>query len=328
MPFFSVIIPVYNIEEFIEECVNSILSQTFKDYEIILVNDGSTDKSLSLCRRLENNSKRIMVIDKKNGGLSSARNAGIKEAKGKYLFFVDGDDYLCNNQAFYNIYSIASNTNYDVISFNHDSVEYDTGEVLPCDDKRLLSDNSSDFYQMLMNLIRRDTFYGSAWVLCTKKDFILSNDLFFQEGTNTEDLDWIIRIVNKTPKIYNVEDIVYRYRLGRVGSITRSVNYVRQTEFINMIQKYADYEYSNSKVKEAILNYLAYQYLIYCAWNQQITDREQRKELIDKEKPLRYLLEYDAMKSVKMANTVRRVFGYRIMDVLLGKYLRRKFKIG
>ena len=241
---------------------------------------------------------------------------------------MDGDDYLCNNQAFHNIHSIANNMNYDVISFNHDSVEYETGKVLPCDDKRLLSDNSSDFYKMLMNLIKRDTFYGSAWVLCVRKDFILSNNLLFQEGTNTEDLDWIIRIVDETPKVFNLEDIFYRYRLGREGSITRSVNYIRQNEFITMIQKYADYEYTNAKVKEAIFNYLAYQYLIYCAWNQQISDKAHRRELIKKEKPLRYLLEYDAMKSVKMANAVRRVFGYRIMDVLLGKYLKRKFKIG
>lgn len=94
MPIISIIVPVYNVENYLEKCVTSILRQTFSDFELILVDDGSTDSSGGLCERLKERDSRIIVIHKENGGLSSARNAGIDIAKGSYLGFVDSDDFI------------------------------------------------------------------------------------------------------------------------------------------------------------------------------------------------------------------------------------------
>lgn len=93
----SIIIPVYNISEYIEECVKSLWNQTYNQLEIILINDGSTDNSVNICDELASKDKRIISVHKKNGGISEARNAGIDLASGEYLFFLDGDDYLENN---------------------------------------------------------------------------------------------------------------------------------------------------------------------------------------------------------------------------------------
>ena len=90
----SIIVPVYNVESYLSNCIDSILNQTFKDFELILVNDGSTDKSLEICKHYKNMDDRIFIIDKKNGGLSSARNAGLDIIKGEYIGFVDSDDYI------------------------------------------------------------------------------------------------------------------------------------------------------------------------------------------------------------------------------------------
>ena len=90
----SVIVPIYNVEKYLEKCVNSITSQTYKNLEIILVDDGSTDSSPEICEKLKQSDDRIIVIHKKNGGLSSARNAGLDIAKGKYIGCVDSDDYI------------------------------------------------------------------------------------------------------------------------------------------------------------------------------------------------------------------------------------------
>ena len=92
----SVIVPVYNCEKYINTCADSILKQDFKDLEIIFVNDGSTDNSLEEILKIQKNDKRIKIINKKNGGLSSARNAGLDIAKGEFILFVDGDDRLGN----------------------------------------------------------------------------------------------------------------------------------------------------------------------------------------------------------------------------------------
>lgn len=90
----SVIIPIYNVEEYLEKCVNSVLNQTYSDLEIILVDDGSTDNSGKICDELKNKDNRIIVIHQENQGLSAARNAGIAKALGEYIAFVDSDDYI------------------------------------------------------------------------------------------------------------------------------------------------------------------------------------------------------------------------------------------
>ena len=93
----SIIVPVYNVEKYIEKCLNSLFGQTYRELDIILVDDGSTDKSGELCDRLAKMDKRVRVIHKKNGGLSDARNRGIDAAKGRYITFIDSDDYVSGN---------------------------------------------------------------------------------------------------------------------------------------------------------------------------------------------------------------------------------------
>ena len=90
----SVVVPIYNVEKYLKTCIETIIKQTYKNIEIILVNDGSTDNSLQICNEFKEKEKRIKVINKKNGGLSDARNIGLKKAKGKYICFIDSDDFI------------------------------------------------------------------------------------------------------------------------------------------------------------------------------------------------------------------------------------------
>ena len=96
---FSIIVPVYKVEKYLERCINSILSQTYRNFELILVDDGSTDNCPRICDEYVKSNNRINVIHKKNGGLSSARNAGIDRSTGEYIIFVDSDDYWNSNHA-------------------------------------------------------------------------------------------------------------------------------------------------------------------------------------------------------------------------------------
>ena len=114
---FSIIVPVYNVEKYVKQCINSILSQTYINYELILVDDGSTDSSGSICDSFKNN-KLIKVFHKKNGGLSDARNYGFKKAEGEYVIFLDSDDYWIDNDFLSNINKMLIKKNYDLIIFN------------------------------------------------------------------------------------------------------------------------------------------------------------------------------------------------------------------
>lgn len=105
----SIIVPVYNVEPFISECINSILIQSYKNFELILVNDGSTDNSPTICEQYASKDKRIKVIHKANGGLSDARNWGLKFSSGEYVVFLDSDDYWNDCDALFSLYSILIN---------------------------------------------------------------------------------------------------------------------------------------------------------------------------------------------------------------------------
>lgn len=117
----SIIVPVYNVEKYLKRCIDSILLQTFKDFEIILVDDGSTDKSGSICDEYSMIDNRIKVIHKENGGLSSARNIGINLAKGKYIAFVDSDDYI-NERMYEILYKFIEETKADIAICNYKKV--------------------------------------------------------------------------------------------------------------------------------------------------------------------------------------------------------------
>ena len=97
-PYFSIIIPVYKVEKYLNDCVNSVLQQTFKNFEIILVDDGSPDNCPAICDDISKNNENVKVIHKQNGGLSSARNAGLNEANGEYVIFLDSDDFYLDDK--------------------------------------------------------------------------------------------------------------------------------------------------------------------------------------------------------------------------------------
>ena len=120
MPKLSVIVPVYNVKKYLIECLNSILSQTFTDFELILVNDGSTDNCGEICDKYASQDSRVVVIHKENGGLSSARNSGLEYASGKYITFIDSDDYYTNEHIYEQcITKLEQNNEIDFIQISH-----------------------------------------------------------------------------------------------------------------------------------------------------------------------------------------------------------------
>lgn len=116
-PILSIIIPVYNVEQYLNKCIDSILSQTFTDFELILADDGSTDNSGKICDKYSKIDPRIIVIHKENGGQSSARNAGLNIASGKYITFVDSDDYISNDCYYKNIRILLENKSIDILQY-------------------------------------------------------------------------------------------------------------------------------------------------------------------------------------------------------------------
>ena len=148
MPKVSVIIPVYNVEQYVEKSIQSVLNQSMKDIEIILVNDGSTDKSGEICDRYGQKEERIIVIHKENGGLSSARNVGVKAASGDYIGFIDSDDYI-ESVMYETLYQMAERDSADVAVCGVYDV-YKNGKVPQCASREtFVCDQEENFWNSM-----------------------------------------------------------------------------------------------------------------------------------------------------------------------------------
>ena len=187
----SIIVPVYNVEEILERCVESILKQSYKNIELILVDDGSHDKCPEMCDEYKRQDKRVRVIHKENGGQATARNAGIKIAKGKYVCFVDSDDYVAKDYV-KKLYSVISKSNLDFVACNY---------------KRIYNDKVQE---CKINKFNIDNFITPApWNKIFKKEVF--NEIKFPEGVYYEDLGIFPMIYCKYPNYKIIEDSLYFY---------------------------------------------------------------------------------------------------------------------
>ena len=211
----SVIVPIYNINKYIERCVYSIINQKYTDLEIILVDDGSTDSSGLICDNLSEKDKRIVVIHKENGGLSSARNAGLDIAKGEYIGFVDGDDYISENMYETLLYKMQqNNADLAICSFK----EVQEGKLL----RSPLKNNEPEKIIMGRSKYQLVTGFETANTIACSKLYKkeIFDGLRFPEGKLHED-QWIIPyVIEKSNKIVKIKDELYFY-LTRNNSISK-----------------------------------------------------------------------------------------------------------
>ena len=216
----SFIVPVYNIEKYLRKCVDSLLAQEYEDYEIILVDDGSPDGCPAICDTYAADHEKIHVIHQENGGLSAARNAGLKVAKGEYICFVDSDDYWESN-VLGGLMTQIERDNLDVLRFKYQNVNenYEVFNPNKSDPYRN-DDYSSEVTDGVSFLNSR---FGTA---CYAVMFILRRDLLegctFTLGIYFEDTEWTPRMLQKARRVASTDTIVYNY-LVRKGSITQAV---------------------------------------------------------------------------------------------------------
>ena len=211
----SVIVPVYNAECYLEKCVNSILNQTYKNIELLLVNDGSRDESLVLCHRLAETDARIRVFDKPNGGAASARNLGLKEAVGEYIGFCDADDFF-DKDAFATLISILEEKGLPTIECLSSEVDIDGNTIARDDDSRTLKVKTAE--EAIRDIfLRKGNVHLATRV--TKKEYI--KNIQIPEGKRVEDFYFTILLLMKTGSTTIYSYPFYAY-FSSNGSVTRS----------------------------------------------------------------------------------------------------------
>ena len=207
-PILSIVVPIYKVEEYLDDCINSILEQTFKEFELILVDDGSPDKCGQICDKYADKDRRIKVIHKKNGGLSSARNAGINVAKAKYIGFVDSDDIIDKNM-YMNLIKLASMNDADIVCCDILKF-YNYKEILEKENtmENIKIFNNIEAIRNLYNDLYLDTVV--AWNKIYKRS--LFKDIRFPVGKLHEDEFTTYKLIYESKKIIYTNQKLYYYR--------------------------------------------------------------------------------------------------------------------
>ena len=242
----SIIVPIYGVEQYLRKCVDSLLNQDIDNYEIILVDDGSPDDCPQICdeyARLMNErvneltNERIKVIHRKNGGLSAARNSGIEVAQGKYIMFVDSDDYIEPNVLSGLIAQVECD-NLDVLRYRLQYVnpQYEAYNPYKSDPFKG-NDYSEEVTDGVTFLNERMNTQCYAWVFLIKRDLIIDDRCIddrclFTEGIYFEDTDWTPRMLVRAKRVASTNTVVYNY-LQREGSITKAVNRSKQQKVLD-----------------------------------------------------------------------------------------------
>lgn len=209
----SIIVPIYNVEKELPRCVESLICQTHKNLEIILVDDGSPDNCPEMCDEYAKKDSRIRVIHKENGGLSDARNAGIRAATGKWLLYVDSDDYI-ELDSCEKLLAVAEKEEVDFVQGAYVAISYANGcrktKVYRCS----ISHAGKDIYQareFLIYSIKQNELLHPAWCRLYKRDFIISNHLFFEKGLIFEDTHLLPELFLLAKKIGYKDYPFYKY---------------------------------------------------------------------------------------------------------------------
>lgn len=236
-PLLTVVIPVYNVERYLKRCIESVLAQEWKDYEILLVDDGSTDHSPQICDDYVKDYDFISVIHKENGGLSEARNTGISHAKGEYVYFPDSDDWI-EPDTFIALAEALESLEFDIISFNREFVKGEEDAIVSEPEVTQVFEGKDAFVQMLKH--RYITGFANDKIY--RKSLFVDNNILFPSRKYYEDLGTNYKLFLSAKKVYATNQKYYHYLIDNPDSITQSWN---EKKFRDMFGFYKEVFYSD-----------------------------------------------------------------------------------
>lgn len=326
----SIVIPVYNVKQYLPSCVHSVLAQTYQDLQVILVNDGSTDSSGVLCDQLAQQDSRIQVVHKTNGGLSDARNAGLRVATGEYVAFLDSDDVYLFNDGLKQLMALAHAEQPDVLLFQAVDVYLNHQSVRKAYDEAWIAAHSG--MEVFHQLVRTQSFNMSACFQLVRRNLLEQHQIYFEKGLLSEDVDWSLRLWRHVSKVRAINLPLYGYQ-HREGSIstTYTIRNLRSYEhiFAKFVQLYKErvVEAAAELYWQTVMGYLAQMYT-NCLYNYgQLTIQERKDNyyiLRDYASLLNHSISIKSHRVVKL----KRWIGLRLTVWVFMQYgnIRRKLK--
>lgn len=327
--FLSIIIPVYNVEEYLEQCMDSILKAGFSDYEVLLVIGKSSDRSNQICYEYARKNSCIRVIIQDGTGLSNARNCGLREAAGTYIMYADSDDFL-DTQAFeHTIRKLYLIQGQDLDVLISDFYLADaSGQVYGCRCQIKESAEIITDYEYLGKFLRSRKNYCNVWRYLYRRDFLLENRLFSKEGFKSEDLDYSTRVLLSAKRCGFCHNPYYCYRVRRSGSL---VNVVTMQNVDNLLDILCDciemvHDDMCFPYRQPLMNKLVWEYFFNFLFIEDISPISQRAEAQRKIESRMYLLK--SASGGTFFYWLVRIGGVRFWSkvLLAGRFMKRLLK--
>lgn len=244
----SIIVPVYKVEQYLKRCINSLIAQTYKNIEIILVDDGSPDQCPMICDNYAANNDKVIVIHKKNGGLSDARNAGLRIATGDYIMYVDSDDYIEEDSC----EKLIENVIDDVDIVVGACKKISTSGVTLQRHTNLEQKKIYDAREYVLLSIEKNEWYAPAWLNLYRRAFLIDNNLYYKVGYYFEDIEMLPRLFLSNPKVNYIDYPFYNYIIRKDSIMTSSITQkkINMTidiywEWLQLVSTVSDVEYRN-----------------------------------------------------------------------------------
>lgn len=319
---FSIIIPVYNVSKYLEECMNSILDALKESDEIILVCGNSTDDSKELAWQYGRKYKNVKVIEPSGEGPSNARNAGLKIAEGIYILFVDGDDFVDSTVLCKFLNEIRSGKYVaDILITDFYAYKQALGMKVR---RRQFGEQPIQGVGNIIDALSPRVCFWNIWRYVYRRDFLLNNKIQFWEDAYAEDLDFTIRIFLSQPEILFVPIAYYHYRMGREGSLMNRTPVTRVLSTLSVLAYDIDLlQTCNANYKQKLIDALQFEYILNLALICEISKSEQRQALaIVREE----VLKNSGDQFVRIMHGMIRVSGVRFVANILSQLKRIKRK--
>lgn len=268
-PFLSIIIPVFNVENYLKQCLDSVINCIFQSYEIILVIGQSSDQSNTICYEYESQYSHITVVRQTGTGLSNARNCGFKVAKGLYIMYIDSDDFIVTN-AFdktIKLLYLAKNKNIDILISDFSLVN-SHNEVYKCRKQIKNSTYIIENYKYLKSFLSKKGNYWNVWRYLYRREFLLENKITFKENYKSEDIDYSTNVLLKAKTCSFFHNPYYCYRVGRYGSLVNVITMQNVNNLMDIlstsiknISRSTNFPYSTIIKNKLLIEYL-YSFLL------------------------------------------------------------------
>ena len=323
---YSIIIPVYNAEKFLNSCVQSILNQTYNNYEIVLVDDGSTDSSPDICDELAKlHPQKIKVIHSENGGTSSARNIGLENATGDYIGFMDNDDHWRFENALADIDKSLTESSADMLVY---------GTSLYMEKENVFVDEGASFrkdmiagknlFSAIRIMVKHGFMNFTVWSKFVKKSIIIENKIVFPKNKRNEDTAWLCSVLEKINSVDAYSEFFYAYRRGNDYSQTSKP---LQRKHVDDLKDILIENIDKAKVLETPRRAMIYDFLCqaYTVWLSQIGFFGDKESDVKEIKERLYILKYGSKPYVKFLRAFICVFGIQAAIKVLNFLLVKRY---